>query len=104
MSLTPTTSGQYGFNGQLNVLGTVSTPAITLNGTDLQTTLNTISSGGSELENGLLDGTIVPLRSTNADHTKITVAGTDNRFSLSRRNRRNLHRYPMGHHLFGLER
>lgn len=78
MSLTPTTSGQYGFNGQLNVLGTVSTPAITLNGTDLQTTLNTISSGGSELENGLLDGTIVPLRSTNADHTKITVAGTDN--------------------------
>jgi len=78
MSLTPTTSGQYGVNGQLNVLGTVSTPTISLNGTDLETTLNTISSGGSNLQSGLLNGTIVPLRSTNSDHTKITAAGSVN--------------------------
>ena len=76
-----TTSGQYGFNGGVNILGTMAASAISLNGNDLDTILSGLKSSAtsndSSLRTALTTGTLVPLHSTNADNATLAANATE---------------------------
>jgi len=67
-----TISGKYGFNGGVNILGTLTTPAIVLDGRDLKDRIADVVAGQSTLETDLASGAVVPLKCETAT-TAITA-------------------------------
>ena len=61
-----TLTGKYGFNGEVSILGTLTTPTIMLNGQDLTERISNIQLGQSTLQTDLTTGAVIPLNSVNS--------------------------------------